>query len=229
MSILLHSQIIENIKSGDIFYSGKDFKNIGSNSVDVLLYNKIKTYVPCKIIEITKKGVLHKKLVLDEIALSKMTDSENLEDFFIDVAEKNEVFEYDIPEDGIIIPTNILILGATVEACGSKKFIPMYDGRSSMARLGIQSHISAGFGDIAFEATWTLEIICVHPAKIYPNMRIGQVYFVETDDDARELLYAEKVHYQGKYTSQTGPQESKSYLDFQGSRCISRNEGLKND
>jgi dCTP deaminase len=79
-----------------------------------------------------------------------------------------------------------------------------------MARLGIESHISAGFGDIGFVGNWTLEITVVHPIKIYPGMRIGQVYFHEVSQKHNLPQY----RYKGKYKHQiTGPQESLAYLD----------------
>lgn len=87
-----------------------------------------------------------------------------------------------------------------------------------MGRLGISSHITAGFGDIGFaytengtvstRAKWTLEITVVHPTWIYRNMRIGQVFFMTPDHEPRSNeLYA------GKYSSQQNAQASMSFLD----------------
>ena len=89
-----------------------------------------------------------------------------------------------------------------------------------MGRLGINTHITAGFGDVGwgFEKredgtiqchypTWTLEITVVHPVRIYPNIRIGQVYFVEPKGEIE--------WYTGKYASQRKPQASRAHLDFE--------------
>lgn len=59
------------------------------------------------------------------------------------------------------------------------KWAPMYDGRSTIARLGLQSHMTAGFGDHGFNGCFTLEIYNASPffIPLRPGMRIGQVYF----------------------------------------------------
>lgn len=79
-----------------------------------------------------------------------------------------------------------------------------------MARLGILSHLSAGFGDIGFQTNWTLEITVVHPTRIYPHMTIGQMFFHKID---QPYNLAEN-RYNGKYKNQIEAQESLSYLDF---------------
>lgn len=70
-------------------------------------------------------------------------------------------------------------------------FIPMYEGRSTLARLGLQSHLSAGFGDYGFKGSFTLEIVNHAPWDIIlrEGMRIGQVYFIETDEAVRLKPY----------------------------------------
>jgi dCTP deaminase len=70
-------------------------------------------------------------------------------------------------------------------------FVPMYEGRSTLARLGIVSHLSAGFGDYGFKGSFTLEIVNNSPWEItlYPHMRIGQVYFVMSDKGVAEHPY----------------------------------------
>uniref|UniRef100_UPI003751FEE2 dCTP deaminase n=1 Tax=Flavobacterium sp. TaxID=239 RepID=UPI003751FEE2 len=114
-----------------------------------------------------------------------------------------------IPQEGLVLQPNILYLGHTIERIGSEYYVPMYDGRSSMGRLGIQSHISAGVGDIGFKEQWTLEISVMHPIKVYAQMRIGQIHFHKIEDKYNNF----KNHYKGKYQQQKGPQSSKSYLD----------------
>lgn len=197
MAILLKHEIIENIQKQRITSYGNQIEidsiinQIGVNSVDVTLGSILKTYVDCK-------------NKVDKL------DSE----FYLDMKKQNEVHELIIPEEGLILMPGILYLGYTNEGIGSKYHIPMYEGRSSMARLGIQSHISAGFGDIGFDAQWTLEITVIHPVKIYPNIKIGQVFFMKIDKE--ESIKANKMGglYNGKYKKQVGVQESKSFEDF---------------
>ena len=79
-----------------------------------------------------------------------------------------------------------LYLGRTLEYTKTKKYVPMLEGRSSIGRLGMFVHITAGFGDIGFEGFWTLEIFVVQPLKIYPNVEICQIYFHSIDGDYDE-------------------------------------------
>lgn len=202
MSILLGTEIIDEYKKGKIIIEpfNKDF--IGPNSVDVSLSRTLLTYTPVEIVESEGLGFIVSPL-------------EDPQDTFLDMAKKNKVYEIQIPDEGLILNPGILYLGCTNEKAGSDYYVPMYEGRSSMARLGIQSHISAGFGDLFFKSNWTLEITVVHPTKVYPNIRIGQVYFHNIHEDVRNDLVAANKHYNGKYIHQPRPQASKSYLDFQ--------------
>jgi len=128
----------------------------------------------------------------------------------LDPKIKNKTNTLLVPPTGLTLFPNVLYLGHTVEIIGSDHFVPMYEGRSSMARLGIGSHISAGFGDVGFIGQLTLEITVVHPVVVYPGMRIGQVYFHQIN----AIENFPKNRYYGKYTTQTnGPQESLAYLD----------------
>jgi dCTP deaminase len=127
----------------------------------------------------------------------------------LDPKKQNKTKTIEIPKSGYILKPGKLYLASTIESIGSKYFIPMYEGRSSMARLGIQSHISAGFGDIGFISKWTLEINVMHPVKIYPGMRIGQIYFHRINQEYNFKEY----QYKGKYLIQKDPQESLSYYD----------------
>lgn len=195
MSILLGTEIKEAIKNKEIFVSPYNEKNVSINSIDVTLSKNLTTYQKVEIIK-------------DKNGNNRIQPVEDLD--FIDMKAENKVYEIEIPEDGLIIVPGILYLGSTVEKAGSAIFVPMYEGRSSMARLGIQSHISAGFGDLGFQSNWTLEINVVHPVKIYPNIRIGQVFFHRVEEDAVK----QQSLYNGKYVSQEGPKSSDSYKDF---------------
>jgi dCTP deaminase len=201
MSILLGTEIIEEYKNGKVIIDPFNEKHVGPNSVDVTLANTLVTYTPVEVKYQANVGY---------IVVPYVDPASTI----LDMAEKNQFYTIEIPEEGLIIQPNILYLGATNEACGSDYYVPMYEGRSSMARLGIQSHLSAGFGDIFFKSNWTLEITVVHPTRIYPNRRIGQVYFHNVHEDVRNSLIEAGKEYQGKYTSQPKPQISKSYMDF---------------
>lgn len=112
-----------------------------------------------------------------------------------------------IPEHGIVLQPGILYLGSTVEYTKCGKYIGCIDGRSSIGRLGVQIHLTAGFGDIGFEGKWTLEISVIHPVRIYAGMQICQIYFESPEGDT-DILY------HGKYMNQDAPKESHSFEDF---------------
>lgn len=80
-----------------------------------------------------------------------------------------------------------------------KYFTQIYEGRSTLARLGILTHISAGFGDYGFKGAFTLEIVNNSPftIKLQPNMRIGQVYFTEVGDNVLDNIYQGYDHSDG--------------------------------
>ena len=127
----------------------------------------------------------------------------------LDAKKENKTITFEIPEEGYILQPGILYLGSTVEKIGSDHYVPIYESRSSIARLGLQTHLSAGFGDVFFKSHWTLEIIVVHPVKVYPYMSVGQIYFNKINE---EFNYPENG-YRGKYIDQVGPTASKSFLD----------------
>lgn len=142
-----------------------------------------------------------------------------LEGGCLDMKKDNPTERILIPEEGFVLQPGILYIGMTNESAISHRYIPMFEGRSSIGRLGINTHITAGFGDVGwgFERgadneiichypTWTLEIAVVHPVRIYAGVRIGQVYFVEPKGDVE--------WYNGKYSKQRLPQASCAYKDF---------------
>ena len=95
----------------------------------------------------------------------------------LDMKEKNTASPLKIPDDGLLLEPNTLYLGRTIERTATDKYVPMLEGRSSVGRLGLFIHITAGFGDIGFDGFWTLEIFCVQPIKIYSGLEICQIFY----------------------------------------------------
>ena len=125
----------------------------------------------------------------------------------LDMREKNSASPLVIPEDGLLLVPHKLYLGRTVERTSTDKYVPMLEGRSSVGRLGLFIHITAGFGDIGFDGFWTLEIFCVQPIRIYSGLEICQIFYHTIDGDFD--LYRSK-----KYQSNKGVQPSMLYKDF---------------
>jgi len=126
---------------------------------------------------------------------------------FMDVREDNETVAHRIPNDGMILYPGTLYLGSTVEAAGSDHYVPCIEGRSSMARLGLSPHVSAGFGDHGFKCRWTLELTVTQPIRIYAGIRICQVFF--------HSLLGEKQPYNGKYANSNGVVASRAHEDYE--------------
>ncbi len=126
----------------------------------------------------------------------------------LDMKKPNPVRQIEIPEEGLLLETNKLYLGRTVEYTKTSNLVPMLEGRSSIGRLGLFIHVTAGFGDVGFAGFWTLEIFCVQPIRIYPGVEICQIYYhaIEGDFDEYES---------GKYQNNTGIQPSLLYKDFE--------------
>lgn len=126
-------------------------------------------------------------------------------DQILDFKEENATRKIIIPEEGYLLQPGTLYLGRTNEYCKTDKFIPEISGRSSIGRLGIEIHATAGFGDIGFAGTWTLEITVAMPVIIYPNIEFGQLSFT-TPYGETDILY------DGRYQGQIDPTASKSNL-----------------
>jgi dCTP deaminase len=123
----------------------------------------------------------------------------------LDARKDNPVNKVRLKEQGGVLRPGILYLGSTIEATGCGGFAPMIETKSSIARLGVSVHLSAGFGDDGFRGRWTLEITAVHPVRLYPRMRICQVAFVRT--------HGERQPYKGRYQNQGGATPSRYHED----------------
>ena len=127
----------------------------------------------------------------------------------LDMARNNEYEEVTIPDEGLYIYPGRIYLAKTVEYTETRNLVPMIEGRSSIGRLGMFIHVTAGFGDVGFNGYWTLEISCVQAIKIYPFIEICQIYYhtIEGEYDR----YSEN----GKYQNNDGIQTSQLYREFE--------------
>ena len=126
----------------------------------------------------------------------------------LDMTTPNPVKTLTIPETGLVLEPNKLYLGRTNEFTKTDRFVPMLEGRSSIGRLGLFIHVTAGFGDVGFSGYWTLEIFCVQPIRIYPNVEICQIYYHDIQGEY-------EPYSSGKYQNNTGIQPSLLYKDFE--------------
>ncbi len=125
----------------------------------------------------------------------------------LDMKKVNTANKIVIPEEGLLLEPGKLYLGRTVEYTKTDNYVPMLEGRSSIGRLGLFIHVTAGFGDVGFSGYWTLEIFCVQPIRIYPQVEVCQIYYHTIDGDYT-------TYNSGKYQNNEGIQPSLLYQDF---------------
>lgn len=118
----------------------------------------------------------------------------------LDAKIHNEIEHFEIPKTGFVLQTSTLYLGVTLEYTETHRHVPFLEGKSSTGRLGIDIHATAGKGDVGFCNTWTLEISCTQPVRIYAGMPIGQLIYFVVDGDI-ETMYNTKSD--AKYNNKT--------------------------
>jgi len=125
----------------------------------------------------------------------------------LDMKKKHNLSSIPIPEEGIVLQPHVLYLGRTVEYTETNNVVPMLEGRSSIGRLGLFIHITAGFGDVGFSGYWTLEMFCVQQVRVYADIEICQIFY--------HTLEGNFVRYtSNKYQHNRGIQPSLLYKDF---------------
>lgn len=169
--------------------SGKEIKkNLGSSII-------IEPYDESRLNPNSYNLTLHNELLVYENKL-------------LDMKSPNETKKIIIPEEGLVLEKDTLYLGRTVEYTKTTGHVPMLEGRSSIGRLGLFIHVTAGFGDVGFAGYWTLEIFCVQPIRIYPGVELCQIYYHTINGDFDPYT-------SGKYQNNTTIQPSLLYKDFE--------------
>lgn len=126
----------------------------------------------------------------------------------LDMKAKHTTTMLTIPRDGLLLKPGTLYLGRTLEYTETYGYVPMLEGRSSIGRLGLFIHVTAGFGDVGFKGFWTLEISCIQPVRIYPHVEICQIFY--------HTIEGEFVNYESnKYQGNRSIQPSMLYKDFE--------------
>ncbi|HRP89224.1 MAG TPA: dCTP deaminase [Edaphocola sp.] len=118
----------------------------------------------------------------------------------LDARKHNTIVHFEIPETGYVLQPGTLYLGVTEEYTETFEHVPFLEGKSSTGRLGINIHATAGKGDVGFCNTWTLEISCLHPVRVYAGMPIGQLIYFPVKGEVQNL-YNKKDN--AKYTERT--------------------------
>ena len=133
------------------------------------------------------------------------------EEIVLDMRRPNRFRRYEIPPEGFVLHPNQLYLGRTAERTVTHNLVPMIEGRSSVGRLGLFVHVTAGFGDVGFSGYWTLEMFAVQPVRIYAGVEIAQLFYHTVEGEITE--YASD-----KYQDNRDIQPSLLFKEFQEQR-----------
>lgn len=185
MSILVDFEIREEVNAGRLIIEPYEDALIQPNSYDVRLSNKFSWHEPSA------------EIIDPYISESVLTG-------LIHVVDSS-----------IVLQPGQFILGATEERlCLPKNIVGQLTGKSSLARLGVMVHVTAGFIDAGFShppAQITLEIVNVgtRPVRLHAGMPIGQMVFTRTAEC--RIPYNEKPN--AKYNGQPAAAHSRYYLN----------------
>lgn len=188
MSLLSDQEIVRSVESGDIGLTPFREEQVNPSSYDLTLSPYIRVAWP--------------------------SSSE------IDVANVEEGYTYahKMSSDGFVLGPGACVLASTVERIRlNNGLASRVEGKSSLGRLFLAVHITAGFFDPGWDGECTLEIVnhLPRPIRLRPGMRIAQMAFFRMSHYAK-VPYAAKGHYQG----QQGPTESKGVGIVTPSDCF---------
>lgn len=125
----------------------------------------------------------------------------------LDPKSDNRTREIIIPPEGYVLKPGRVYIASTDEWTETYNLVPMLVGRSSVGRLGLGVHVTAGFGDVGFKGRWTLEMVATEPVRVYPGMKICQIYYHTV---AGEIL----EEYNGKYIDQMAATPSRLFQEM---------------
>jgi len=144
-------------------------------------------------------------------------------DAALDASKDNRVEEFRIPRVGYVLIPGQLYLGVTEEYTETHGFVPFLEGKSSVGRLGIDIHSTAGKGDEGFCNYWTLEMSVKLPVRVFAGMPVGQLIYFEISGRVRRS-YSEKRS--AKYRKVSAhPTPSRMFLNFRPPRPGRRRRG----
>lgn len=128
-------------------------------------------------------------------------------DDVLDCAKNNNTKIIKIPKEGLILAPGTLYIAKTNEITKTDKYASQISGRSSIGRVGLTIHTCAAMGNIGYEGSWSLDITCVRPTRIFAGMQLCQIYFWPIEGKINKK-------YSGKYQKKQDITPSKSYEDF---------------
>jgi dCTP deaminase len=171
MAILTKAAILEAVEAGDITIDPFDPAKLNPNSVDVTLGPELLVYDAAN-------------------GYFDMTDRR-----FHPAAGGARPTPLRIDGDFVLRP-GLLCIAHTVERTYTPKHVPKIEGKSSIGRMGLFVHVTAGYGDTSFDGQWTLELVATVPIVLRAGLPIAQVSF--------HTIEGEPTAYSGRYQGSRG-------------------------
>jgi dCTP deaminase len=200
--ILVDKKIRQYIKGGKIKVEPFDENMIGPASLDIRLGNKFRVF------KTLEKEVIDVRDYYDDVYTRVET-----KDYIIHIGKYSDLYILKNDNVPIIIHPGEFILASVYEYVElPDNIVGQIHGRSSIGRLGLIIHTSAGYVDPGYKGYLTLEIINVNkvPIKIYPKTKVAQIVFIETESS--EVPYDKRKG--SKYLNEEGATESLISKDF---------------
>jgi len=187
--ILADRDILEKIKKGEIKVEPFDRNFLQPSTIDLRLADEVRVF-------------------------------DNWQTGVVDVCQKVDVSRLvKISKNGFIIHPQEFLLGATVEKITLPDNIAAkLEGRSSLGRLGLIIHATAGYIDPGFSGWLTFELSNLSrlPIRIYSGMKIAQICFFQMSSSVLRPYSARGLG--SKYQGQCGPTASRAWMDFANKR-----------
>lgn len=197
MSILTGKEIQAQQKLGNIKIDPWDPSLLGPNSYDLHLGDSLLMY---------SSSVADRKRVVDPNSSIqnpvRAIDSRN---------PPSTMPVRQLAEGGWLLIPGTLYIGVTREWTLTRGFVPRIDGRSSLGRLGVFCHVTAGQGDNGFEGTWTLELAAIEPTILYPGDRLFQILYETVEGE--QTFYGSTDNTSGRYQGQKDPTPTRIHKD----------------
>lgn len=205
-------EIIKRVQAGSIVIDPFEEKNVNPNSVNLRLDRHLLVYQTCPTVQTARLAIDYSHNISRVFRRAQRMQQQacqgkDLKGIFcpelwdwngvLDMKQDTPTYELDIPDRGLVLVPGRLYLGHTVEYTETHDCVPCIEGRSSIGRLGIAIHATAGFGDVGFCGTWTLEISVIEPVRIYPHVGFCQISYDTVEGEIRRYN-SEK--YQGQRT-----------------------------
>jgi dCTP deaminase len=208
--ILSGPEIVKRIEEGSIEVDPFVEAHVNPNSLDLTLGTRLAVY----------DRVVEARLSTgDQLPGSMFRTRQGFDTFgghprhgaYLDMSREEGVVHFDIGERGFLLLPGIMYLAHTAERVCAKKDVPVLDGKSSIGRLGIKVHLTAGYGDIGFDGQYTLEVEVTHPVLVFAGVRFCQIRF-HTVCGELDSYQSHKSNYVGELAR--GPVPSRAWKMF---------------